>query len=170
ARDGRVPETCAVEKRRHFMLARRGSHSFPFFQLKDPSAGAIVRVLDFDERGGWIVDVSSRPPGLQKVLGREDSVSADLRELHARVGIASPGLVPDRVALATDDDVVSRPSQHTQRDLVRHRAAREPERGFLAKEGRDPFLEAIDGRILAELIVAYGGGRHGRSHLWRREG
>jgi hypothetical protein len=61
------------------------------------------------------------------------------------------------VALATDDDVVSGPSQHTQRNLVGHRAAWKPERGFLVKERRDSLLKAIDCRVLAELIVAYGG-------------
>jgi hypothetical protein len=138
------------------MLARRSGNSFGFFQRKDHSAGAIVCVLDFNQRGRRIVDVSTRSSGLQKVLDCEGSVSTDLRELHARVGSSPTSLVPDCVAFPTDNDVVSRPSQHTKRNLVRHCAARQPERGFLAKEGRDPFLEEIDGRVLPELIVTYG--------------
>ena len=78
------------------------------------------------------------------------------------------GLVPDRVALAADDHVVARPRQHAQRDLVGHRAGRQPERGLLAEQRGDALLQRVDGRVLAELVVADRSGGHRRAHRRRR--
>ena len=96
--------------------------------------------------------------------GAEDAAGADLGELHAGVGGRPAGFVPDGVAFAADDDVVARPGQHAQRNLVGHRAAGQPERRLLAEQGRDALLQRIDGRILAELVVTDGRGGDGRTH------
>ena len=47
--------------------------------------------------------------------------------LDAGVGRGRARLVPHGVALAADDDVVTRTRQHLERHLVRHRPARQPE-------------------------------------------
>ena len=78
--------------------------------------------------------------------------------------------MPYRVALATDDDVVPRPGQRAKRDLIGHRSRRQPERGFLSEQGRDLFLQQVDGGILAVLIVADRRGGDGGAHLLRGTG
>jgi len=100
----------------------------------------------------------------------EDAARADLGELHAGVGRRAAGLVPDRVALAADDDVVAGSRQHPQRHLVGHRAAGKPERGLLAEQGGDLVLQPVDRRVFAVLVVADRSGGHRGPHLGRGTG
>ena len=57
------------------------------------------------------------------------------------------------MTFATDDDVVTGARQHSQRDLIGHRARREEQRRLLPQDRCDPFLQRVDAGILAELIV-----------------
>jgi hypothetical protein len=47
---------------------------------------------------------------------------------------------------------------------------REPERGFLAQQAGDALLEAVDRRVVAELVVADLGLGHRGAHPGRRPG
>ena len=135
---------------------------------KHEPAAAVVRVLDLDQRRRRIENVAARLHDREKLCGREQAARADLSELHAGVRGRRAGLVPHGVALAAHDDVVAGPSQRAQRDLIRHRAGRHPQRGFLAEQRRDARLQLVDGGVLAVLVVADRRARHRLAHRGRR--
>ena len=170
ARHRSVPKPRAVEKTRHVAFARGCAQALDFALVEDDAAGAIVGVLDFDQRRRRIDRMTARFHRRDEFGDAEDAAGADFGELHAGVGGRRAGLVPDGVALAADDDVVARPGQHAQRNLVRHRAAGQPERRLLAEQARDALLQRIDRRVLAVLVVADGRGGDGGAHLRRRPG
>jgi hypothetical protein len=76
--------------------------------------------------------------------------------------------VQNDVRVLFDHDLVAGLGERTQRHLVAHRAARDEQRGFLAEERRDAFLEGVHRRVLAENVVADLGVGHGSAHLRRR--
>ncbi len=104
-------------------------------------------------------------------LGEEPS-PPDRGELHAGIGAAGAGFVPDHVGFVAEHDIVARPRQDLQRDLVGHRAARHEDRGLLAEQIRDPFLQQVHRRIFAVLIVADLGFGNRAPHAggWFRDG
>ena len=136
-RDRRVPQPRAVEEGGDAALARRRADAL----------GLVLRRRRRRRRGcacsrsrpASSADRCRGPRGLQRgdeLVGGEHAAGADLGELHAGVGRRAAGLVPHRVALAADDHVVAGPRQHAQRDLVGHRARRQPERRLLAEQRR----------------------------------
>ena len=103
---------------------RRGADALDLGLREDDAAGAVVRVLDLDQRRRRIDAVQSRGfTAATNSSALNKPPRADLVQLHAGVGRRAAGLVPDGVALAADDHVVAGPRQHAQRDLVGHRAA-----------------------------------------------
>ena len=94
---------------------------------------------------------------------------SDGAELDAGVRGAGAGLVEDDVRFDRDQHVVPRPGQGAQRDLVGHGAARQEEGCLGAEQLRDLLLEAVDRRVLAVLVVADLGVRHGAAHGRRRQ-
>ena len=100
----------------------------------------------------------------KELLCCEDTARADLGQLNARVGGRSPGLVPDRVRLAADDHIVSGAGERAQRNLVRHRAAGQPERCFFAQQRGDALLQRVHRRVVAVLVITDGGRGDRRSH------
>ena len=147
-----VPQPRAVEESRD-VAARAAAQAFHSAFGSDP-AGAVMRVLDLDQCRRGVHDVAARLAGCAEFRGGEHAARTDFGELHSRVGCRGPGFVPDRVAFATDDDVVAGPREHAQRDLVGHRSRRQPERGFLPEELRHALLQLVRRRIFAVLIVA----------------
>ena len=65
------------------------------------------------------------------------------------------------------DELVAELGMQAQRDLVRHRRAREEDRLVLPEQPRRALLELVDGRVLTLLLVADGRrgdrGPHARS-------
>ena len=61
-------------------------------------------------------------------------------------------------------DGIGRLRQHADGDLVGHRARGHPQRRLLAQQRRHAFLQQVDGRIFAELVVADRRGGHRRAH------
>jgi hypothetical protein len=55
-----------------------------------------------------------------------------------------------------------------QRREIGLRSARKQQRGLEAEERRGPLLQAIDGRVVAEDVVADLGLGHGAAHALRR--
>jgi hypothetical protein len=123
-----------------------------------------VRVLNFDERGRWVNGVVARLDRRNELLRCEDTSRSNLGQLNARVGGRSPGLVPDRVCLAADDHIVAGPSERAQRNLVRHGAARQPERGFFSQQPGDALLQRVHRRIVTVLVITDVGCSDRRSH------
>src|SRR4030095_12439406 len=132
--------------------------------VDDDSARAVMRVLHLDERRRRIQHVIALFDRLDEFAGRETPGTADLRELHTRVRAAAAHLVPYRVALAADDDVVAGTRERAQRDLVRHGAGWQPERRLLTQQPCDTSLELVDGGVFTELIVADWRGGHCGPH------
>ena len=123
-----------------------------------------MRILNFDESGGRVNGVVARLYRREKLLCCEDTPRADFGQLHARVGGRSPGLVPDRVSLAANDHIVSRAGERAQGNLVRHRAAGQPERCFFAQQRGDALLQRVHRRVIAVLVITDGGYSDRRSH------
>jgi hypothetical protein len=48
------------------------------------------------------------------------------------------------------------PREHAQGHLIGHRAARKPQRRFLAEQCRHALLQQVGSRVLAVLVVAHG--------------
>ena len=88
------------------MLAGGGADPLGLVLGKDHSAGTVVRVLYFDERGWRVEYMAARLARSEKLLGSEYSPSANFRELDSGVGGRTTGLVPDRVTLAAYDYVI----------------------------------------------------------------
>ena len=164
ARDRRVQQARAVEVGGDAVLARRGADAPQLGGVPDHAPGAVLGVLDLDERRRREDEVAARLDRRDQLGGGEEPARPDLRELHARVRGAGAGLVPHGVRLATDDDLVAGVGQELQRELVGHVAGRNPQGGLLAEQRGDDVLQEVDGGVLAELIVADRRGRHGGAH------
>ena len=152
------------------MLPCSGADPFHFGERKDHPAGTIVGVLDLHERRRGVDDVASRLAGCNEVFGCKQAAVADLRELDARVRRRSTGLMPHRVTLATDNDIVARPCVQLQRKLVGHVAGRHKQARLFAKHPRHQLLQPIHARVLPELIVTHRRLGHYTAHLGRRPG
>ncbi len=68
------------------------------------------------------------------------------------------------VRLLADDVFVAALAMGHQRDQVRLRARRHKQRGFLAEHGGGALFQLLDGRVVAEYIVAHFGGGHCGAH------
>ena len=60
-------------------------------------------------------------------------------------------------------------AEAVERDLVRHRRGRQEERLLLPEQLGRTTLQLVDGRVLAQLLVADLGGGHRGTHLRRRD-
>ena len=68
------------------------------------------------------------------------------------------------VRVLLDEQRVARAAKDVQRDLIRHRRGRQEDRLLVSKELGPSPLEFVDGRVLALLLVAYGGVRDRVTH------
>ena len=143
------------------------ANAFGFVLRKNHATRSVLGIFDFDKRGRRIDDVTRRLARGEELFDRERASGSDLGELNTGVGARGARLMPYRVALATDDDVVPRPGQRAKRDLISHRSRRQPKRGFLSEQGRDLFLQQVDSGIFAVLIVADRSRGDGGAHLLR---
>jgi hypothetical protein len=83
-----------------------------------------MSVLDRHQCRGREDDMAGRLVGGAEIGGGEQPTSAGDGELNARVCRGGAGFMPNDVRFLPDDDVVARPGQDLEADLVRHRAAR----------------------------------------------
>src|SRR4029453_11895565 len=164
ARDGRVPEPGPIQITGDTVFTRGAANPAPLVLRKDDSSRPVVSVLDLDAGRGRKQHVPARIARREELLGGENAAGADLGQLDAGVRACTARLVPYRMRLPTNDDVVPGARQYSQRHLIGHRPCGQPERGLLAQERRDAILQLVDGRILTELIVAHRSGRDRLSH------
>src|SRR5438552_13347142 len=87
---------------------------------------------------------------------------------RSRVDGRAAELGPEDVRRLLREQLLARPGQDPQRDLVRHGRRREVDRLLLAQERRREALELVDRRVLAPLLVADLRVRHRLAHGWRR--
>ena len=123
-----------------------------------------MRVLDGDKTGRREHHVPGRLDGGEKLRRREQAFGSDRGELHAGIRGARARFVPHHVSLMAEDHIIARAREKLEPDLVRHGAARHEERALLAEHCGEAFLQEIDARVFAILVVADGGLRHGAAH------
>ena len=127
-------------------------------------------VLDGDEAGDRLVRVARVAEGgvdlgrvhrpVRPVLERADAGADDDR--------VAGGLVDDDVVLAAGDGLLAALEMGELRDEVAHRPRGDEEARFLAEQLGGAFLERVDGRVVAEDVVADLGLGHRPAH--RRRG
>jgi hypothetical protein len=93
-------------------------------------------------------------------------------QLHRRIASRGGGLVSVHVRALGTEHLGPHAGEHTERELVRHRARRHVEGGGGAGRVRGELLQPVDGRVLAVAVVAHLGGGHREPHRFgrRRDG
>jgi hypothetical protein len=94
-------------------------------------------------------------------------IVADRTQSDAAEGRGTTLLEEENVGLIADDDFGAAATVREERDEVALRAAGGEERGFLAEALGGHLLEAVDGGVFGEHVVAKLGRGHRRAHLGR---
>src|SRR5262249_12868933 len=154
-----VEEAGTVEVDRGAPRARRARRRAELVERPDAAPRAAMRVLEHEHAAGVeLVEFEDllprRPPPLR------DAALPDA----AREGRRASPLVDEAVGALLGHHLAAGPAEHTQRGLVRHRRRRQEERRLMPEQVGHPALELVRGGILALLLVADLGGRHGGKH------
>jgi hypothetical protein len=175
ARHGRVEEPRAVQVQPEIELAARLGHCLHLGERPDASPCGVVRVLDRDDPSRrHVAEVALACRGAHLIRGEAAVPGRDRPGHEPRVHRRPAELGDEDVRQLLGDQLVAGLAEHAKRDLVRHRRRRNEDGVLVAEEiGRAP-LELVDGRILADLLVAHFGVRdclpHGFGRLRRRIG
>ena len=159
-----VPEPSAVEVEFEAVVSGDG---FDFPELSDGpdgAAAAVVGIFDADDLGGREVLIGRAESGLEVCCGED---SADAGETAAgetgQCSGAACFVVVD-VGVGVDEDLVAGVCEGAEGELIGHGARGSEEGGFLAEQFGDTSFEEFDGGVVAEDIVADGGGGHDGPH------
>jgi hypothetical protein len=140
-----------------------------FLQVRDRQRLAADRVLETEQPALRVV----RVVGLDRRLDRRDRerpVGGVLERL--RLDAAERGRAAAFPAIGVrhlaDDVLVAAAAVAHDADEVALRAAGDEERRLLAEQRGDPLLQRVDGRVVAEHVVADLGGGHRGTHRRRR--
>ena len=164
---GGVEDAGAVQVHRHAGLVGHVADGLGVGGGYHHAAAPVVGVLQTDHGGGWKMGVALVPDGPGHVIG----VDAALGVVGHQAGLGpgqrglSPAFVPEHVGLVSHDDLVASVAVGQGGDEVAHGAAGGQQAGLLAQHGGGPFLKFVDGRVLAENVVAHLGPGHGPAHL-----
>ena len=90
-----------------------------------------------------------------------------LRRDAEQLGVGALLVVVD-VAIGLAQELVARLAVDPHRDLVAHRARGDEHGRLLAEHVGDPRFERVDGRVLADHVIAHLGRGHRRAHRRRR--
>jgi len=112
----------------------------------------VVRVVGLDR----LLDRRQRQRAVGRVLERLRLDTAERRRAAALPAI--------RVRHLADDVFVAAAAMREDRDQVALRAAGDIESRLLAEHRRDPVLQRVDARVVAEDVVADFGSGHRRAH------
>ncbi len=168
ARHVRVPDARPVQVQLEVVAVAERAHGADALERVHDAAAVVVRVLETDDAGRrevHVVVVMDEPihvVGVERAVGGVEAAELQLAE-HRGAAL----LVEEDVGLGVQEDLVAAPRQGVQRDLVGHRAGRAEERGLLAEQLRRALLQAVDGRVVLEDVVADLGLGHGAAHLRR---
>jgi len=106
------------------------------------------------------------PDGVRNLGRRQHAgLRAHGHDLDAAEGGGAARLGEEDVGVGVGDDLLSLPRTDQHADEVAHGSAGHEEGGLLAEPLGGDLLEAVDGRVLAEDIVAQLGVGHGPAHL-----
>ncbi len=106
-----------------------------------------------------------RSEGDLEVGGGEDAADAgEAAAGNAGQGGGATGFVVVDVGVGVDEDLVAGVCEGAEGELIGHGARGGEEGGFLAEKFGDAGFEEFDGGVVAEDIVADGGGGHDGAH------
>src|ERR1700756_6002665 len=111
--------------------------------------------------------MTARFIGIAQVACGEEPAPPDDSELYAGICGGGTRFVPDDMRFLADNDVIAGPCEDLEADLICHRAARHKKCRLFAEQFGDAFLQPVDGRVLAILVVAHRRHRHRLAHPWR---
>ena len=159
-----VPETSAVEVEFEAVVSGDGFDLPELGDGPDGAAAAVVGIFDADDLGGREVLIGRAESGLEVCCGED---SADAGETAAgetgQCSGAACFVVVD-VGVGVDEDLVAGVCEGAEGELIGHGARGSEEGGFLAEQFGDTSFEEFDGGVVAEDIVADGGGGHDGPH------
>jgi hypothetical protein len=171
-RDDGVPEASAVDMERHpvppsdrgdLALVRRrqrSGHRMGMCVLEGHQAGErLVRVVRVAER---LLDRAEIERAVRSVFECPGARADD----HRVTGC----LVDDEVVRLPGDDLLAAAEVGHQGHEIAHGAGGDEEARLLAEEVGGTLLELVDGRVVAEHVVAELGRRHGPAHRLGRAG
>jgi hypothetical protein len=165
--DGGVEDAGAVHVDRDAARAGKVGDAGQLVEGHDP---AVAGLLDPDQGRAGVVGVvrTDRPLDRGDVEG--GAGLGDGPELGAGDAGGVGGLGVEGVGGLAADDLVAGLAPGEVGDDVAHRAGGDVERGLLAEELGGALLEGVDGRILAEHVIAQLRLGHRPAHLGRRLG
>ena len=133
--------------------------------LPDRAAADIGGLLDADDGLRRLVARARMQRCLRNVSGVNcPSAPWQRRDLEAAERGMRAAFAGDDVRGLVREDLVAGPAMHQRRGDVAHRARRHEDRGLLAEQLGDALAQRIDGRIVADLLVADLGPRHRLAH------
>ena len=170
-RDRRVQHARAVEVQGEAELAGGGRDVGQLVEAPHGAACAVVGVLERDDARARVVVGPVGPHGGAQLLAREAAEpsgqpTADQARVHGRAAL----LADEDVRALLADQLLARPREDAERELVGKRRRREKERRLLAEQLRPTPLQLVDGRVLARVVITDLGVRHGGPHRRRRTG
>ena len=174
--DRGVEQPRAVEVDGQAVLARDGRHVGEVRRREDRAAAPVVRVLEADHaRRRPVVEVVVVRRQVDRRLERVERqravrVRRHRVQHHAAERRRRPVLVVVDVRLVAEDHFLPALAVRQQRRQVPHRPAGDEEAGLHAGHPRRQRLELVDGRVLAEHVVAERRRRHRLPHRRRRQG
>ena len=147
------------------------AHGADVLDRQHDAAAVVVRVLEADEARRRVVHVGVGVHVLLHLLEVERAIRrVEDAQLHLAERRRGALLVEDDVRLGVEEDLVAAARERPDGGLVAHRAGREVEAGLLAEQAGGVFLQAQDGRVVSEDVVADLGLGHHATHLGRRLG
>jgi hypothetical protein len=96
--------------------------------------------------------------------------ACERRDLKSAKGCMGTAFAGDDVGGDVGQDFIAGPAIHQCRRHIAHSAGRQEYRGLLSREIGDAVAQQIDGRVIADLLVADFGTRHRLAHPGRRAG
>ena len=164
---GGVEDARAVQVHRHAGLMGHVADGLGVGGGHHHAAAPVMGVLKAEHGGGGEMGVALGPDGAGHVVWVDAALGVVGHQagLGSGQGGLSPAFVPEHVGLVAHDDLVAPVAVGQSGDEVAHGAAGGQQAGFLAQHGGGPLLQLINGRVLAENVVAHLGLGHGPAHL-----
>ena len=142
--------------------------SLHFIQRKNLSRASVVCVFYRDQLRVRKVDILWTNVGGNLLRRYHALLAIEWIELDPGQHRRSGDFIVEDVTIAVADNFVAASSVGGERDLVRHRAARDEQRGLFSEERRHAFLKRDYRRVVAEDVVTNFCLGHGPAHFGAR--
>ncbi len=149
----RVPQPRPVQVQRDPVLVRQLPQPLQHLQRHHLAARHVVRVLGADQRRAHQVRVLRPHEGPRQLRRQHPVLRRHRPQLHARPRRRPGELVMQHVSVRLAQRLAARQRVQQDRCLVRLRAAGEEERSLLAQQLRQPLLQSLHRRVVAQHVV-----------------